>query len=549
MIRNRIVPAVCLSALVFILFGCGKNTTGNDNRGNARISVMINDATGTPLTGFLVSTTPATKTALTDSLGSAALENIPPGEYKITIQKTAFAPYTKKTLLVNGVTENLIMVYLPEAAVTIKDDRGKNCPGAVITTDPQTWERIADASGQAVFPAMPQAPFRFVVKREGYPVEYFDTVTQKDMLITVPSGSPRITILSPEDAKSFSAPRNIRFYGKGNDIEDGELPDSSLVWISSIDGELGRGKDITVKELSIGQHIISFSGTDSNGKTGKAEILISVADYQTDTYFPVPIGATWSYRYLNPKFYIKEQGQYVNYILNKMTVKIENDSKNNPVRRIEIDFEADTVHYLYILTDNLEIKEYTIFVTATQEQLFILQSYALPIIQMQINTSYVPSSIFLKNITDITAETTYESKVQASTTMVYYIRGAPAEAFTETTPLTTTVKVGGTGFIATERGTFNVVNLTLRQGEYTRNWALSKGVGIIRFEDNTFLDKGTGILSDASILKFWVPGASKQVSGQMPSSFKPSLPALILGSDTSKNLFALRTFLRSMCPR
>lgn len=547
--RYVIVLTASLSALFFILGGCGKNTTGNDNV-NARIAVTIKDAAGNPLTGFLVSTAPATKTAITDSLGSATLENIPSGVYEITIQKTAYAPYTKKTLLVDGETENFIVVYLPEATVTVKDDRGKNCPGAVITTEPPTWECIADSRGQAVFQAMPQAPFRFVVKREGFPVENFDTEAEIEVPIIVHSGSPRITILSPEDAKSFSCPRNIRFFGKGNDIEDGELPERDMVWISNIDGELGYGRDIMVSELSTGQHKIIFRGKDSDGKTGQAEISINVADYQTDTFFPVPIGATWSYRYLNPQFIVRnEQGQIEPWIFNKMTVKIENDSKNNPARRIEIDFEVDKVHYLYILIDYLELKENTIFVSATQEQLFLLPPYALPVLQMQINTNYIPSSVFLKNITDITSETTYESKVQASTTTVYYVRGVYAEPFTETTTLTTSVQVAGHDVLKTEKGAFNVVNLTIHQGEYTRNWALSRGVGIVRFEDNTFMDNGTGILSDASILKFWVPGASKQVSGQIPSSFKPSSPALTFGRDSCQNLSTLRTFLRSICPR
>jgi hypothetical protein len=542
-------PALFLSALFLFPSGCGKNTTGENNRGNARLAAQIHDVTGNPLPGFMVSTVPATKTALTDSLGGAVLEDIPAGVYQVTIQKTDYAPYTKKTLLVEGETESFVMVYLPEVTVTVTDDRGKHCPSAVITTDPPTWERNADANGKAVFQKMPQAPFRFIVKREGYPDGNFDSDAKIDVPITVSTEGPHLAILSPKDTRSFGSPRSIRFQGTGNDREDGELPDSSLVWISNRNGELGRGSDITVKELSLGQHTITLNGTDSDGKTGSAVIFISVADYQTDTFFPIPAGSTWNYRYLTPQFSVQdEQGQIELWVFNRMTVKIENDSKNKPTRRIEIDFITDSVHYLYTLIDNLEIKENSIYVTATQEQLQVLQPNSLPIIQMQIYTSYNPSCIFLKNITDVSAEISYISTVQAVTSIIYYVRGVSTEAFTETAQLSSSVQVSGHEVVETERGTFNVVNLTIRQGEYTRNWALAKGVGIVRFEDNTFLDKGVGLLSDASILKYYEPETSKQIPAQILSA-KIALPALTTGVNTPENLSAIRVVLRSICPR
>ncbi len=68
----------------------------------------------------------------------------------------------------------------------------------------------------------------------------------------------------------------ITFTGYGSDQEDGDLPDSVMVWSSSLQGELGRGDTLTVDTLMAGKHTIIFNGEDSFGMTNQDSVEITI---------------------------------------------------------------------------------------------------------------------------------------------------------------------------------------------------------------------------------------------------------------------------------
>jgi len=94
--------------------------------------------------------------------------------------------------------------------------------------------------------------------------------------VTIRNTSPTAAITSPSDGHSYTQGQSITFSGSGYDAEDGTLSGGSLVWTSSIDGQIGTGTSFTKSNLSVGTHTITLTATDSDGKSGNASINITL---------------------------------------------------------------------------------------------------------------------------------------------------------------------------------------------------------------------------------------------------------------------------------
>ncbi len=108
----------------------------------------------------------------------------------------------------------------------------------------------------------------------GFPSDerlYFQT-----LLNAPPDQHPTVTITSPADGSTFNEGALITFQGSATDPEDGDLTDSSLVWTSSIDGQIGTGESFARSDLSLGTHTITLTATDSHGAKGTASITIII---------------------------------------------------------------------------------------------------------------------------------------------------------------------------------------------------------------------------------------------------------------------------------
>ena len=75
---------------------------------------------------------------------------------------------------------------------------------------------------------------------------------------------PTALITSPSDGSTFPSSSSIRFTGTGLDGEDGQLSGNSLVWTSSINGQIGIGSPLDAS-LSVGDHVITLKAKDSGG--------------------------------------------------------------------------------------------------------------------------------------------------------------------------------------------------------------------------------------------------------------------------------------------
>lgn len=87
---------------------------------------------------------------------------------------------------------------------------------------------------------------------------------------------PTVAITSPAGGASFLSGATISFAGTASDTENGDLT-ASLVWTSSINGQIGTGGSFS-RVLSDGSHTITASVTDLGGKAGSASVSITVGN-------------------------------------------------------------------------------------------------------------------------------------------------------------------------------------------------------------------------------------------------------------------------------
>jgi len=111
-----------------------------------------------------------------------------------------------------------------------------------------------------------------------------DEVTNPDSGGNVPT----VIITNPAESESFVVGDTITFTGRGEDQGGTSLPDSMLVWTSDHDDTIGAGTSFDNDTLTVNTHIITLTGTDSEGRTGSGSITIEVT--LATGFVPIPAG-------------------------------------------------------------------------------------------------------------------------------------------------------------------------------------------------------------------------------------------------------------------
>ncbi len=95
---------------------------------------------------------------------------------------------------------------------------------------------------------------------------------------------PVVTITQPTDSLSIVEGGAVTFSGTANDPEDGDLS-ASLIWTSSIDGQIGTGASFSTDALSVGVHTIVASVADSGVPPlgGSASVVVTVTSVNGNT--------------------------------------------------------------------------------------------------------------------------------------------------------------------------------------------------------------------------------------------------------------------------
>lgn len=93
-------------------------------------------------------------------------------------------------------------------------------------------------------------------------------VAVSEVPFSAPNQPPAVTIVSPRPEASVETNGFVHFLGSAYDLEEGAVPEESLVWVSNLDGEFGRGFSFETNALSSGLHEITLNATDRQGATG-----------------------------------------------------------------------------------------------------------------------------------------------------------------------------------------------------------------------------------------------------------------------------------------
>ncbi|MFV7783104.1 S8 family serine peptidase [Shewanella marisflavi] len=92
--------------------------------------------------------------------------------------------------------------------------------------------------------------------------------------------APNVQIVTPANQGAYLSGETVSFSASANDTEDGDLT-SNIVWTSSIDGVIGNGATFTKSNLSVGDHVITATSTDSAGQASTETVELSVANANT----------------------------------------------------------------------------------------------------------------------------------------------------------------------------------------------------------------------------------------------------------------------------
>ena len=230
--------------------------------------------TGTNLTASLVTAGTHTITlTVTDSIGLAGTDSI-------TLNILNSAPTATITRPVDGGLFN-------EGAAITFNGSGSDLQDGVLPDKSLTWVSSSDGligTGASFSNSTLSAGSHTVT------LTAIDSQGDKgtDSVTFSVNTAPTATITSPT-VGSYDQGATIVFSGSGSDTEDGILSGSSLVWISSIDGQIGTGSSFSNAALAVGTHTITLLATDSLGAVGTATVIISI----TSTGAPaIPTGVT-----------------------------------------------------------------------------------------------------------------------------------------------------------------------------------------------------------------------------------------------------------------
>lgn len=92
------------------------------------------------------------------------------------------------------------------------------------------------------------------------------------------NGAPSVAIQSPSDGATYGSGESVTFQGSASDPQDGSLSGPDLVWASDVDGQLGTGASFSRSDLSVNQHAISLTATDSDGLSSTISVDIIVEE-------------------------------------------------------------------------------------------------------------------------------------------------------------------------------------------------------------------------------------------------------------------------------
>ena len=97
-------------------------------------------------------------------------------------------------------------------------------------------------------------------------------------LATLLGAAPSTYILTPDLNKSFPKAATVLLHCSAWDLEDRGLTGASVVWESNLDGQIATGRVTSAADLSVGNHIITVTVTDSEGLSSTDITRVKITD-------------------------------------------------------------------------------------------------------------------------------------------------------------------------------------------------------------------------------------------------------------------------------
>ena len=91
------------------------------------------------------------------------------------------------------------------------------------------------------------------------------------------SQPPDVHVIAPNTTTTFPQGASVILHGSAWDIDDQLLPEGGLAWRSSRDGNLGSGRFLVRRNLTVGAHVITLRGTDSGGLFTERSINLTIS--------------------------------------------------------------------------------------------------------------------------------------------------------------------------------------------------------------------------------------------------------------------------------
>jgi hypothetical protein len=514
---------------------------------HSSIAVSVTEFPGGGLAGFEISLSPYSRLSVTDSTGSVVFTDLPVGKYTIGISKAGYTPMYEIVTL-GDIEASIEFSYVRYVELSMTLDSIYPYSGIEITSVPPGISGTTDMNGRLTADHVPMCEYTLVAHPEGLSEFIFGRVSpQPEISLNVESSPPVSQILSPLNGQKFAVGRNLLLQGSGSDPEEGPLPDSSFVWSSDIDGILGKGSILAVSTLSPGKHVITLRVTDSTGKTSIATISIQSGEFQLDSFFPMPAGETWNYRYLVPEFYLtRDDGKTEYWSINSLDVSVSPIG----VRKVMMVYiiTRDGKHYQmsYTLCDYYQLQGGVYGIVRTTED--SEESQGSESQTVFINTTYSPPYPGIGCETDLTHGQTSTFTIGASVTWYYISNGLISNTYYQDEFIPVTITVGDQTDITLPVGTFSTRVISIVEKNIEKKWWLGQGIGLVKFEDNSFSPKATAVLQNASLLRF--QPASKTAGRTVPSESAPGpVPSFHIDRSTPEGMRDLHRLLSGMCPR
>lgn len=102
----------------------------------------------------------------------------------------------------------------------------------------------------------------------------YNATSSTSQPFAVADKAPKSTILAPRSGRTRLEGGGVLLVGRSYDLEDSDLSSGSLTWFSDLQGELGNGRKIVVRDLRVGRHSITLKGRDSAGNESVSKAIV-----------------------------------------------------------------------------------------------------------------------------------------------------------------------------------------------------------------------------------------------------------------------------------